>query len=164
MGNKAYTLDTESLLRPLPPQKSADRRAWSIPLNTVWVPYFTAMKVAGKVDIADETLGAPIRLAREKDGTPRFSEKGTPMTKVAKELSDCVRLVRENFVAILARDAARVQKGDPEGYKAQLQRSQKAGTPVLQADADAVMRYLAAVKAAQDAAQAPAPEAVPAAA
>ncbi|GEM_PF-6216889 len=164
----AYTLNTASLLKPLPPQKAADRRAWSIPLNTVWVPYFTAMKVAGAVAIADETLGAPIRLAKEKDGSPRFNSKGAPVVKVAKELSDCVKLVRENFVTILLQDTAHVQKASPAAFKAQLQKSHDAGAPVLQADADAVTRYLNEVKAAQDAAlaaaQAPAAEALPVAA
>ena len=165
---KTYTLDTESLLKPLPPQKQTDRKAWSIPLNTIWVPYFTAIKVAGKLDMADETLGAPLRLSTEKDGTPRFNVKGLPILKVAKELSDGIRMVRENFITTLVRDITRVQKGDPDAYKAQVARAHDAGEPVLQADADRVMRYLADVKAAQDAAQAatqvPVAEALPIAA
>ena len=165
---KTYTLETESLLKPLPPQKQTDRRAWSIPLNLVWVPYFTAMKVAGKVEMADETLGAPLRLSTEKDGTPRFNTKGLPILKVAKQLADGVNMVRANIITKLTTDTATVQRADPAAYKAQLQRSHDAGEPVLQADAARVLAYLETVKAAQDAAlaatQVPVAELLPVAA
>ncbi|MDD4986305.1 MAG: hypothetical protein PHQ43_11060, partial [Dehalococcoidales bacterium] len=57
-----------ALLMPRAESKS-DRRAWSIPLLGVWVPFFTATNAAGESAIPSEVLGAPIRLQRNKDGT-----------------------------------------------------------------------------------------------
>ena len=151
---KSYTLAIESLVKPLPPQQQADRRAWSIPLSAVWVPFFTALKVEAKVDIADETLGAPLRLATNKDGTPRFNSKGFPMTTVAKELATQVRVVRENFVATLVVYASGVRREKPADYKAQVEHSRDAGEAVLNADADKVLRYLENQKAVQAAVEA----------
>ena len=58
-----------ALLQPRP-ERAADRRVWSIPVFGVWVPFFTATNTAGETHLSAEALGAPVRLAREKDGTP----------------------------------------------------------------------------------------------
>lgn len=122
------------LLHPLPQQANADRRVWSIPLNTVWVPFFHATNVQGVTAVAAEALGAPIRLGKGKDGSVRFGSNGKPVLQVNKELSGQVRLVRDNFTASLVEYAGRTQKSNPEGYKAQVMAAQQAGQPIIEAD------------------------------
>ena len=97
-------------------------------------------------------------------GRARFNTKGLPILKVAKELNDGVRMVRENVVSILINDTVGVQRANPDAYKAQVAKAHDAGEPLLQADADAVMRYLDTVKAAQAATQVPVAEPLPVAA
>ena len=80
--------------------KPRGRRVWSIDLETVWLPFFTATNAMGDTAIAHDALGAPLRLAYEADGSVKFSPRnGKPIVKVAKELQTTVRLVRENFAA-----------------------------------------------------------------
>ena len=72
-----------ALLKPMP-CKGTDRRAWSIPLQGVWIPFFTATNTAGETAIAAEALGAPLRLQRNPDGTPKFGNTGRPVIRVVK--------------------------------------------------------------------------------
>src|SRR3990172_923337 len=80
-----------ALLQPRP-ERAADRKSWSIPVFGVWLPFFTATNVAGETHISQETLGAPVRLAREKDGAARMGDNGRPVLRLVKELSDQVRM------------------------------------------------------------------------
>lgn len=102
-----------ALLKPIKTTES-DRKVWSIGLNTVWLPFFTATNTTHATSIPHDALGAPLRLAREKDGTPRFSQSGRPVVRVAKELSDEIKKVRENFVFNLMNHAAQVATAMPE--------------------------------------------------
>ena len=147
------TISVQNLLRPITP-KGTDRRAWSIPLGGVWLPFFTATNTTGQTHISHEALGAPLRLAREKDGTPKFSEKGTPVVRVVKELGDQVRIVRENFAAGLAAHAEAVKMAMPDEYNAQVEAAHKAGGPVQESDMKALQDYMAAKAKAQADAQA----------
>ncbi|GAJ15229.1 unnamed protein product, partial [marine sediment metagenome] len=53
----------------LPNAKSPrGRRVWSIDLETAWLPFFTATNTMGDTAIPADALGAPIRLAYDKDG------------------------------------------------------------------------------------------------
>jgi len=158
------TISVQNLLRPITP-KGTDRRAWSIPLGGVWLPFFTATNTTGQTAIPAEALGAPLRLAREKDGTPRFSEKGTPVVRVVKDLADQVRIVRENFAAGLQAHAEAVKIAMPDEYNAQVEAAHKAGVPVQEGDMKALQDYMAARAEAQaEAAKAAQPERVPVAA
>ena len=132
------------LLRPLPGPSTGDRRVWSLPLNAVWLPFFTATNTEGKTAISPEALGAPIRLAKDSDGSVKFSKAGRPMLRVVKELSEHVRIVRENFTAGLVAYVGQVVKTRPKDYKAQVEAAQLAGEPLHQADADALMVALKA--------------------
>ena len=58
--------------------KPAGRRVWSIDLESVWLPFFTATNTMGDTALAAESLGAPLRLAYDPDGTPKFSKSGRP--------------------------------------------------------------------------------------
>ena len=89
-----------ALLQPQP-GKTAGRRVWSIDLETVWLPFFTATNTVKATAIPSDALGAPLRLAYGKDGEVRFSPTGRPVVKVAAEIAAQVKVVRENFIANL---------------------------------------------------------------
>jgi hypothetical protein len=157
-----------ALVKPLP-GRGSDRRAWSIPLAGVWLPFFTATNTAGETAIEAEALGAPLRLQYEKDGTPKFSQNGKPVIRIVKELADQIRIVRENFMAGLLSYAQTVRKTMPGEFKAQVEAAQKAGETITTKDAAALTAYFEVLKAkaAADQAEAkgqaePAPEPVPA--
>ena len=135
-----------ALVKPLP-GRGTDRRAWSIPLAGVWLPFFTATNTAGETAIEVEALGAPLRLQYEKDGTPKFSQNGKPVIRIVKELADQIRIVRENFMAGLLSYAETVQKAMPGEYKAQVEVAQKAGGTITTKDAAALTAYFEVLKA-----------------
>jgi hypothetical protein len=155
------------LLRPAP-SKPQGRKVWSVDLETVWLPFFTASNVVGATVLPLEALGAPLRLAYGKDGLPKFNPtSGKPVIRVAKELGEGVKMVRENFVANLQHFSATVRKANPEGYKAEVLASAEAGKPITQADKMAIDKAISeamaealASKAEAPAPEAPAPEAV----
>ena len=110
------------------------RKAWSIDLEQVWLPFFTATNTMGDTAIPSAAIGCPLRLGYDKTGAVRFSQSGRPLVKIAKELADNVRLVRDNFTANLLSYAGSVIKENGEGYKAQVEASRKAGEPIYQHD------------------------------
>ena len=118
--------------------KPAGRRVWSIDLESVWLPFFTATNTMGDTAIPHEALGAPLRLAYNPDGSVKFSKTGRPVIKVAKDVQDNVRMVRENFVASLQAYAHGVAKENPDGYKAEVEASAKAGLPIVEKDKEAL--------------------------
>jgi septum formation inhibitor MinC len=142
-----------ALVKPLP-GRGSDRRAWSIPLAGVWLPFFTATNTAGETAIEAEALGAPLRLQYEKDGTPKFSQNGKPVIRIVKELADQIRIVRENFMAGLLSYAQTVQKAMPDEFKAQVEAAQKAGLAITTNDSAALTAYFEALKARAEADQA----------
>ncbi len=115
-------------------QKSQGRKVWSVDLETVWLPFFTATNTMGDTRIPVDALGAPLRLAYNPDGAVRFSKSGRPVIRVAKDIADSVRLVRENFVAGLQSYAHGVITDNPEGYKAEVQKAREAGAPITAND------------------------------
>ena len=117
-----------------PNGKGNGRRVWSVDLESVWLPFFMATNVMGDTVIPNEALGAPLRLAYTPDGAVRFSKSGRPVIKVAKDISDGVRLVRENFIGGLQTYASTVQAENAEAYQAQVMKARDAGKPVLAHD------------------------------
>jgi hypothetical protein len=131
----------KTLLKPNA-KKSGERKVWSIGLQTVWLPFFVAGNVQGDTAVPREALGAPLRLAKDKDGSVKFSKAGRPILKVAAELNDQIRLVRENFVSGLVTYANQVVHENPEGYKAESEACHEAGQPInemAQADIQAAV-------------------------
>jgi len=119
----------------LPQAKTAQaRRVWSIDLETVWLPFFTATNTMGDTAIPSDALGSPIRLAYDKDGSVKFSQSGRPVSKVAKPLADSVTLVRQNFVANLQNYAQQVADGRQEDFAKQVELAQQAGKPIIARD------------------------------
>jgi len=115
-------------------RKPAGRKAWSIDLETIWIPFFTATNTVGDTHIPVDALGCPLRLAYDADGSVRFSKAGRPITKVAKDLADTIRMVRDNFSAGLLGYTEQVVASDKSGYKAQIELARKAGEPILTRD------------------------------
>jgi len=126
-----------ALLQPQP-SKPVGRKVWSIDLETVWLPFFHATNVVKATAIPSEALGAPLRLAYEKDGSVRFSESGRPVIRVAKEISDQVKVVRENFTANLLSFAGKVARTEKDAYKASVTAAQTAGAPIVARDNEAL--------------------------
>ena len=112
----------------------AGRRVWSIDLEQVWVPFFTATNTMGDTAIPSQAIGCPLRLGYDKTGAVRFSQAGRPVIRVAKEIADNVRLVRDNFTANLLSYAGAVIKDFADSYKAQVELARKAGQPIYQYD------------------------------
>jgi len=110
------------------------RRVWSIDLETVWLPFFTATNAMGDTAIPVDALGCPIRLAYDKDGSVKFSKTGRPVSRVAKPIADSVTLVRQNFVANLQDYAEQVATDRQEDYAKQVEMLQKAGQPIIAHD------------------------------
>lgn len=167
-----------TLLQPTTP-KPTGRKVWSVDLQMVWVPFFLATNTVKATAIPSDALGAPLRLAYDKDGEVRFTKSGRPSLKVAADVAAQIRVVRENFVANLQSFTGKVMSTEKDAYKAEVEAAQKAAKPIVQkidddltmaalrlqekADAEAAIQAEAVVPVPQDGPQA-APEAVPVAA
>ncbi len=119
----------------LPTTKSPrGRRVWSIDLETVWLPFLLATNTMGDTAIPADALGAPIRLAYDKDGSVKFSKSGRPVSRVAKPISDSVTLIRQNFVANLQQYAEQVATDRQKDYAKQGEMATIAGKPIISHD------------------------------
>ena len=96
MGNTPNYI--KALLLPVS-RKPQGRKVWSVDLEQTWLPFFTATNTQGDTAIPADAIGYPLRLAYAIDGSVKFSKAGRPVLKVAKDLSDSILLVRDNFVA-----------------------------------------------------------------
>jgi hypothetical protein len=124
-------------------KKPTTRRVWSIDLEGVLLPLFTATNTVGDTMIPHEALGAPLRLAYNADGTVKFSKTGRPVVKVVREIADHVRMMRENLVASLQAYTHVVYEDNPEGFKAEAQANQEAGKPIIKRDNEALAKSIA---------------------
>jgi hypothetical protein len=125
-------------------------------VETVWAPFFTACNVMGETNLPSDVLGAPIRLAKGKDGEVKFSQSGRPVMRVHKDLNDQVNIVRENFVAGLQAYTGSVQEERPDAYSNHVAAQQAAGQPLMeqdQADIVAALEQQAAQEQAESDAQ-----------
>ena len=145
----------------LTPTRSSrgSRKAWSIDLETTWLPFFTATNVMGETELPDEVLGAPVRLSKNPDGEVKFSSTGRPVMRVHPELNAQIGIVRENFIAGLTTYTGAVMEEMADDYAEQVKRSGEAGLPHLEQDqqdiTDAVAK-LEAEKSQEETAQEPA--------
>jgi hypothetical protein len=121
------------------------RRVWSIDLETVWLPFFTATNVMGDTTVPADALGAPLRLKYGKDGTVRFSATGRPVVRVSKDLSDNIRLIRENFTAGLMAYSHGVSMENAEAWKAEVMKDGEAGKPIVTHDNEMLSEAIAKV-------------------
>ena len=124
-------------------KKPAGKRVWSIDLEAIWLPFFTATNTMGDTAIPADALGAPLRLGYNADGSVKFSKTGRPVLKVAKDIADSVRLIRENFATGLIVYATQVSADNPDGYKAQLELAREAGAPITEKDSAQLSKAMA---------------------
>lgn len=137
------------------PDKPLGRKVWSVDLQTVWIPFFTATNTQGDTAIPADALGHPLRLAYAKDGSVRFGNNGKPVIRVAKDISNSVKMVRENFIANLQAFANDVFTKNEAGYKATVKLALEAGKPIAERDAEKLREAMEAlVKEAVDQAEA----------
>ncbi len=88
----------------------------------------------GDTAIPVDSLGCPIRLAYDKDGSVKFGKTGRPITRVAKPIADSVTLIRQNFVATLQQYAEEVATGKTEDYANQVKMAEVASQPIIAHD------------------------------
>ena len=131
-GNGAMSSYVKQLLMPTS-KRAGERRAWSIGVESVWVPFFLATNVAGETTLPSDVLGMPLRLAKSKDGAVRFSKEGRPVLKVASELNAQIGIVRDNFVAGLQDYTHAIQQERSDSFKAQVEDAQRAALPIVEA-------------------------------
>jgi hypothetical protein len=148
--------DITSMLKPQF-KSGSEKRAWSIGIRTTWVPFYTATNAAGKSSIPADVLGAPERLARNKDGSIKFSKSGRPVMRVHPVLAEKVKICRDNYEADLLGYVGRISSEMPGKYKAEVQLAQRAAVPITaQIDQD-VDDFLANIAAEQAALESPTP-------
>ena len=152
MNNETPTY-IKSLVTPTTKQAQG-RKVWSIDLQQVWLPFFTATNTMGDTAIPSDAIGCPLRLGYDKAGQVRFSQAGRPVVRVVKEIADNVRMVRDNFTANLLSYAGQVAKDNAEGYKAQIAQALKAGEVIATHDKTQLSKALEARAEAQAEAQA----------
>ncbi len=145
------------------PGSNSGKKSWSIDVESVWVPFFTATNAQGDTDVSPETLGAPIRLATDKAGAVRFTPTGRPSMRIAPELSQQIRVVRENFVASLQNYTGTVIEENGDAYRHQVERNQAAATPLLEQDTKMLQEEMDRQAALSISTDCPAEETAPAA-
>ena len=142
-------MQIDSLLVQRQNGKSRDRRVWGIPLSGIWLPFFLATNTEGKTAITAEALGSPLRLAKNADGSVKFSKTGRPIFRIVPEIANQIRVIRENFTAQLEAYTNMVIGQKAEEYKAEVAKAQKAGRPLIEADARALDEAIEAMRQAQ---------------
>lgn len=138
------------LVTPKTGTKKTARKSWSIDLEMVWLPFFTATNTVGNTAINHEALGAPLRLAVAKDGAVKFSKAGKPIIRIAKDISDNVKVVRENFVCGLQSFAHQVATSDDtkDKFIAEATANVAAGRPLIDSDTAKLAKAVEAQKQA----------------
>ena len=135
--------------------KTRGRRVWSIDLESVWIPFFTATNAMQDTAVPVDALGLPLRLGYAKDGSVKFTPSGRPQIRVAKPISEAVAMVRENFTAHLITYADKVATDHQEAYSRQIELGQKAGKPIAEADSRKLNEAIQAQLEAMTEAEAP---------
>lgn len=117
------------------------RMSWGVDVEAVWVPFFTATNAVGDTNVSHDALGAPIRLSVDKAGEPRFGANGRPSMRVAPEMTQQIRTVRENFVASLQAFTGETMDEHAEAYENQVKLSQDAGAILVEQDAQVLIAH-----------------------
>ena len=126
------------------PKKMAGRKVWGLDLETVILPFYVASNTVGDTNVPHSALGAPIRLAIALDGSIRFGKSGRPLTRIAKELAEQVRIMREQYIAGLGQFTEQVRQFNPDGYKAEIALCVQAGKPIIEHDRQILSAYITA--------------------
>jgi len=124
-------------------RKPQGRKVWSLDLELVWLPFFSATNIMGDTALPLDAIGAPLRLGYASDGSVKFSKSGRPIMKVAKELAEAVRLVRENFTANLLSYAGSVINEKGKEYRELVKKASEAGKPIIAHDRNELDKVIA---------------------
>ena len=125
-------------------QRQPSRKVWALDLEGVLLPFMVASNARHDSAIPSDALGAPLRLAVNQDGTAKFSKSGKPVIRIAKPISDHVKLMREGYVASLMQYTTDTQTEAADAVKAELEAANKAGAPILASDADKLRKAIEA--------------------
>ncbi len=115
-------------------KKTTERKVWSIGLETALIPFFVATNATGRTKIDRDAIGSPLRLAYNQDGSVKFSKTGKPIIRVAKPISDQVKVMRDNYIAGLQKFAHDVQQSETESYNSEATACLSAGKPIADRD------------------------------
>ena len=141
-------------------QRQASRKLWGIDMEGVLLPFMIASNAQGDSTIPSDALGAPLRLVDAGDGTAKFTKPNSegvsrPIVRVAKPISDHVKLMREGYIATLMQYTATAQTEAADKVKAVVEDAVKAGAPIIARDAQLLRKATEAqMEAAADAAEA----------
>ena len=131
------------------------KKAWSIPVETVLVPFAIMANASGNAQIDRSALGTPTRLMRDKDtGEVKINSKGKLTVIVAKPIRELANNMREQFIAGLNEQTTAYKAEYAELYNAELVNCLEAGKPVKANDIVSQMAYdkaLAKLKAEAEA-------------
>ena len=122
-----------SLVTPQPTKTVITRRVKSFDVEMLRL-FAVATNVEGKTSIPLDAIGAPYRLATNKDGTIRFGQTGKPSVRIAKELVGFGTMIHQNIVAGIQADTARVFKENEEACTDMLAKAEQAGKPIVEID------------------------------
>ncbi|MFA5385037.1 MAG: hypothetical protein WC364_10310 [Eubacteriales bacterium] len=132
-------------------KKAAEKKIWSIGLETVLLPYLTASNAVGATCIDGDVLGCPVRIARNTDGTPKLNKSGKLVTSVHKEIRAQVANMRDAYIAQLRNATRFVQSTETEAYNNQVKIANRMGAEALQAEKDLIAKHEATLKALAEA-------------
>lgn len=147
-------LDIHSLVKSAPP-KLKDKNLKGMPLNGLWIPFFTATNVARETNLSAGALGAPMQLVRTKAGAIKLKEVQDadgkthvePVYAPNREVRTAATAVMDNFAFGLQTYAATIQKTRPEEWKAQVEAAQKAGEEIRAHETVTLSKVLAKMQA-----------------
>jgi hypothetical protein len=136
IGDLAINHTVKSGTKPADRLQVGNRKNWSIPMDTVLLPYFKATNASGRTDIAHEAIGAPLRVATNTDGSVKFNKAGLPIVKVAKDINDAVKAIRDNLVAGMVefKDSVVTNPETANAYKTECEVCAKVGAPIQRAE------------------------------
>jgi hypothetical protein len=128
-------------------KKTTERKVWSIGLESTLVPFFVATNATGRTSINRDAIGSPLRLAYNEDGSVKFSKTGKPIIRVAKPISDQVKVMRDNFIAGLQSFVHTVKTENAELYNAEAIACRVAGKPIADKDQANIDKIMLAIEA-----------------
>lgn len=132
----SQTPDYSAYFRPIARLGKSGKKLWSADLETFWVGKALASNVMGYSDVPLQDIGAPIRVARNKDtNEPKFSSTGRLVTVASPGMKEYVQRVQENVFATLNQFEGNVRDERPEAFGRMVAAAAVAGRPIQEKDA-----------------------------
>jgi hypothetical protein len=141
-------------------KKQAEKRVWSIPLESTLLPFFTATNAQGITQIDRDAIGSPLRVAKKEDGTPRISKAGKLTIQVAKPIRDQVGKMRDSYIASINQYVTGYIASNKETFQKEASACVDAGRPVTAGENIVIRKYNEAIARAVKESQTDSKEAV----